>query len=53
VSNTAGILLIWFSIGSLLAFVVIVEQVARRRPDTTIGRLCKRIDEFIERLPEG
>ncbi|HUW10872.1 MAG TPA: hypothetical protein VM537_14170 [Anaerolineae bacterium] len=53
VSNTVGLLLIWFLIASVLAFVVIVEQLARRRPNTTIGRLCKRIDDFIERLPEG
>jgi len=51
-SNTVGLLLIGLGIGGLVAFVIVVEYVARNFPDTRVGRICKRIDDFIQRLPE-
>ena len=51
-SNSVGLLVIGFSIALIVAFVVFVHWMARRRSDTLLGRICKAIDSFIERLPE-
>jgi len=51
-SNTVGLLLIGLGIGGLFALVILVAQVAKRYPHTKMGRICKAIDEWINRLPD-
>lgn len=51
-SNTVGLLLIGLGIGGLVVFVILVDYVANNFPDTKIGRICKAIDGFVERLPD-
>ena len=51
-SNTVGLLLIGLGIGVLVAFIILVDHVAKSFPHTKVGRICKSIDDFIQRLPE-
>jgi hypothetical protein len=51
-TNAMGLLLLGFLIASVIGLVIIVEIVATKSPDTRIGRLCKQINDFIEKLPD-
>ena len=51
-TNATGLLLLGFLIASVIGLVIIVEIVANKSPDTRIGRLCKKINDFIEKLPD-
>jgi hypothetical protein len=51
-SNSIGLLLIGIGIALIIGFVALVDWMARNRPNTRIGRICRTIDEFIGRLPE-
>ena len=37
---------------ALIGLVYLIEYLATRYPHTTLGRICKAIDTFIERLPD-
>jgi len=41
-----------FSVALLLGLIFMIEFLASRYPNTTIGRMCKSINDFISRLPE-
>jgi len=51
VSNRLGLTLIGIFIGGIILFVILVQYIANNFPNTKIGQVCKRIDDFIERLP--
>ncbi|MGD8457358.1 MAG: hypothetical protein PVF83_13335 [Anaerolineales bacterium] len=51
-SNTLGLSLIALFIGGIVAFVIFVNYMAKNPPDTKIGALSKKIDKFIDNLPE-
>jgi len=51
-SNTVGLLLIGLGLGGLFALVILVDRVAKRYPHTRIGRICKAIDDWIDKLPD-
>jgi hypothetical protein len=51
-SNTLGLVLIGLFIGGIVAFVILVDYMAKNRPDTKLGALSKKIDQFIENLPD-
>jgi len=38
--------------GALMGLLYAIEYIATHYPNTTIGRICKAIDGFIERLPD-
>jgi len=50
--NRLGLMLIGLGIALVVGFVVLVQYLAKHHPDTWIGQIAKKIDEFIDRLPE-
>jgi hypothetical protein len=51
-SNELGLILIGLGLLSIIAFVIVVDRLAKRKPDTKWGKLAQRINAIIERLPE-
>jgi hypothetical protein len=43
---------VFFAVAVLIGLVFLIEYVATHYPNTTLGRICKAIDGFIERLPD-
>jgi hypothetical protein len=51
-SNTLSLLLIALVIGLIIGLVVFVQLMVNNRPDTKVGQISKKIDDFIDRLPD-
>ncbi|HEY60902.1 MAG TPA: hypothetical protein G4N92_09530 [Anaerolineae bacterium] len=51
-SNTIGLFLIATGILLIIAFVITVGYFAKNKPNTRLGKICKKIDSFIDNLPE-
>jgi hypothetical protein len=51
-SNSMGLFLIGLGIGLMVVFVIVVQHLAKNQPETRIGRLARKIDHFIDRLPD-
>ncbi len=43
---------VFFAVVALISLVFLIEYIATHYPNTTIGRICKAIDRFIERIPD-
>jgi len=41
-----------FVVAALLGLIYFIGYMANHHPDTALGRICKAINSFIERLPE-
>jgi hypothetical protein len=52
-SNTFGLVLIGLFIGGIIAFVILVGYMAKNHPDTKLGQFSKKIDKFIDNLPDS
>ena len=50
--NTLGLLLIGIGIGLIVVFVIVVQYLAKNHPGSTLGRIAKKIDDFIDRMPD-
>jgi len=51
-SNSLGLFLIGLGIGMLIVFVLAVQYLAKNRANTKIGQIARKIDQFIDRLPD-
>jgi hypothetical protein len=51
-SNALGLTLIAIGIGLLIGSVIFIQYMARNYPETRIGRICVKLDKFIENLPD-
>jgi hypothetical protein len=51
-SNSLGLTLIGLGIGLIVVFVIVVQHLARNHPETALGRIAKKIDAFIDRMPD-
>lgn len=51
-SNTLGLTLLGLGIGLIVMFVMVVQYMTRNYPDTAIGRVCVRLDKFVDNLPD-
>jgi hypothetical protein len=51
-SNSLGLILIGIGIALIVVFVIVVQYLAKNRPETALGRLAKKIDAFIDRMPD-
>jgi len=51
-SNSLGLFLIAVDIGLIVAFVIVVQYLAKKHPETKIGRLAQKIDHFIDNMPD-
>jgi hypothetical protein len=50
--NTLGLILIGLGIGLIVVFVIVVQYLAKNQPGTTLGRIAKKIDAFIDKMPD-
>jgi len=51
-NNTIGLVIIGVGIALIVGFVVSVQYMANHHPETKLGEIAKKIDDFIDRLPE-
>jgi len=51
-SNSMGLLLIFFGIAILIGLVVLVMYFEKKHPDTKIGQISKKISRLIDTLPD-
>ena len=51
-NNTIGLLLIGLGIGIIVGFVIFVQYMANNHPHSKVGRICHKINGFIDRLPD-
>jgi hypothetical protein len=51
--NTLGLVLIGLFIGGIIVFVILVGYMAKNHPDSTLGKISKKIDQFIDNLPDS
>ncbi len=50
--NRLGLMLIGLGIALVVGFVVLVQYLVKHHPDSRIGQIAKKIDQFIDLLPE-
>jgi len=51
-SNSFGLILIGLGIGVIVIFVIVVQHLAKNHPDKPMGRIAKKIDAFIDKMPD-
>jgi hypothetical protein len=51
-SNSLGLALIGLGIAMLVAFVLLIHYLATNHSDSKIGRIAKKINAYIDQLPD-
>jgi len=51
-SNTLGLTILGLGIALIVGFVLLIQHLAKNHPESKLGEIAKKIDAFIDRLPE-
>jgi len=51
-SNALGLTILGLGIALIVGFVLLIQHLAKNHPESKLGGIAKKIDAFIDRLPE-